>query len=42
MALTLIDALDGLLLLNRRGDMEDAVDKLRHTLNFDKPVKVSD
>eukprot|EP00775_Hariotina_reticulata_P009915 gene9915-10071_t len=40
LALTLVDSLDMLLLLNRRGDIQDALTKLEHALDFDKDVKV--
>jgi mannosidase alpha-like ER degradation enhancer 2 len=40
MALTLVDSLDALLLLNRRGDMEEAARLLRGALTFDKDIKV--
>lgn len=39
-ALTLVDSLDMLLLLNRRADIQEAIVKLRGVLNFDKDVKV--
>jgi hypothetical protein len=40
LALTLVDSLDMLLLLNRRGDIQDALTKLRNALDFDKDIKV--
>ncbi len=41
MALTLVDSLDALLLLDRRKDMEVAVEALRSAISFDKDEKVS-
>jgi len=35
-----VDSLDMLLLLNRRGDIQDALTKLRNALDFDKDIKV--
>lgn len=40
LALTLVDALDALLLLNRRADLADALERLRRVLHFDKDAKV--
>ncbi|WIA37908.1 hypothetical protein OEZ86_001285 [Tetradesmus obliquus] len=40
LGLTLVDSLDMLLLLNRRGDVVAALEQLRSVLSFDKDVKV--
>jgi hypothetical protein len=40
LGLTLVDSLDMLLLLNRRGDVVAALEQLRQVLSFDKDVKV--
>jgi hypothetical protein len=40
LGLTLVDSLDMLLLLNRRGDVQSALEQLRQVLSFDKDVKV--
>jgi hypothetical protein len=40
LGLTLVDSLDMLLLLNRRGDVQAALEQLRQVLSFDKDVKV--
>ncbi|KAF6252883.1 glycoside hydrolase [Scenedesmus sp. NREL 46B-D3] len=39
LGLTLVDSLDMLLLLNRRGDVQAALEQLRQVLSFDKDVK---
>jgi hypothetical protein len=40
LGLTLVDSLDMLLLLNKRGDVQAALEQLRQVLSFDKDVKV--
>lgn len=42
LGLTLVDSLDMLLLLNRRGDVQEALVRLEHSLSFDKDVKVGE
>ncbi|EFJ49043.1 hypothetical protein VOLCADRAFT_59905, partial [Volvox carteri f. nagariensis] len=40
LAITLVDALDALVVLNRRHDVAESVDLIRKHLNFDKDTKV--